>query len=195
MHDFSFCNRSALPYLVGYRSRDGRTIRNDDNSDWLKPAYAQMFRVLKNNAFCLSFYGWQKVERFTQAFEEAGFRRIGHIAFTKRYSSRKDYLAAQHECAYLLAKGYPKKTDFPPGDVADFVYTGNHLHPTEKPVMSLMPYALAFCPKGGLLLDPFCGSGAMLKAARLTDRDFLGIEIDPQYHAIAHRRLTAEMPQ
>ncbi|MFN0103587.1 MAG: hypothetical protein ACKV2U_16035 [Bryobacteraceae bacterium] len=41
------------PYLVGYKSRDGRTVPNDDNDSWLKPAFAEMYRVLNNDSFCV----------------------------------------------------------------------------------------------------------------------------------------------
>jgi DNA modification methylase len=37
------------PYLVNYRDRDGRTIQNDANADWLKPAMAEAYRVLKQD--------------------------------------------------------------------------------------------------------------------------------------------------
>ncbi|MFI5109733.1 MAG: hypothetical protein ACHP78_12905 [Terriglobales bacterium] len=45
------------PYITHYRSRDGRSVINDDNDAWLFPAYEQMYRVLKDHAFCVSFYG------------------------------------------------------------------------------------------------------------------------------------------
>jgi site-specific DNA-adenine methylase len=35
------------PYLVNYRDRDGRSIQNDSNADWLEPAFAEAYRVLK----------------------------------------------------------------------------------------------------------------------------------------------------
>jgi hypothetical protein len=34
------------PYITRYKSRDGRSAPNDDNDAWLKPAFAEMFRVL-----------------------------------------------------------------------------------------------------------------------------------------------------
>src|ERR1700675_3324775 len=43
------------PYVTRYCSRDGRTIANDDNADWLRPAFAQMYRVLRYRSFCVSF--------------------------------------------------------------------------------------------------------------------------------------------
>jgi hypothetical protein len=41
------------PYVVDYRSRDGRSVANDDNADWLRPAFAEIYRVLKPASFCV----------------------------------------------------------------------------------------------------------------------------------------------
>ena len=43
------------PYLVGYQDRSGRSIANDRDDAWLKPAFAQIYRVLQPNSFCVSF--------------------------------------------------------------------------------------------------------------------------------------------
>ncbi len=179
------------PYLVNYKSRDGRSIKNDNDDAWLKPAFAEMYRVLARNNFCVSFYGWPHAEKFLAAFRLAGFRIVGHLMFPKRYTSTTRHLRYQHECAYLLAKGYPKEPAYPIGDVIDFVYSGNKLHPTEKPVSALLPLVETFSAPGGLVLDPFSGSGSTLHAARATGRNYLGIELDPQYHAVATTRLKA----
>ena len=93
------------PYLVNYRSRDGRTVANDDNARWLRPAFNQMHRVLKDGGFAVSFYGWNKVDLFMGAWKAAGFRVVGHIVFRKQYASSAKFLRYQHEQAYLLAKG------------------------------------------------------------------------------------------
>lgn len=42
----------------------------------------------------------------------------------------------------------------------DIPYTGNKLHPTQKPVAALKPLIEAFCPQQGTVLDPFAGSGS-----------------------------------
>jgi len=69
-------------------------------------------------------------------------------------------------------------------------YTGNRLHPSEKPVPVLKSLVTAFCPAGGLVLDPFCGSGSSLVAARDCGRDFIGIELDANHQAVAAGRLS-----
>ena len=177
------------PYLVRYRSRDGRTVANDDNDLWLKPAFAEMFRLLKPGSFAVSFYGWNRVDLFVEAWKGAGFRIVGHVVFRKRYASSGRFLRYTHESAYLLAKGAVTPPEHVIADVIDWKYTGNRLHPTQKPVDSLKPVVAAFCPPGGLVLDPFCGSGSTLVAARELGREFLGIELDARHHRTACDRV------
>ena len=93
------------PYIAGYRSRDGRTHANETNHRWLQPAFAAMYRVLQPDSFCVSFYGWHKVDRFMMAWRAAGFTPVSHLVWVKDYASRKGFTRSHHECAYLLAKG------------------------------------------------------------------------------------------
>jgi site-specific DNA-methyltransferase (adenine-specific) len=177
------------PYLARYRSRDGQRVRNDDNARWIRPAFAEMYRLLKPGAFCISFYGWHKADLFIAAWRAAGFRIVGHLVFRKRYASSARFLRYEHESAYLLAKGDAVPPAEPVPDVIDWVYTGNRLHPTQKPVEILRPLVEAFSPRCGLVLDPFCGSGSTLIAARELGRDYLGIELDVEHHRTAWQRL------
>jgi len=177
------------PYITRYRSRDGKTVANDDNARWLRPAFHQMHRVLKDGGFCVSFYGWNKVDLFMHAWREAGFRVVGHIVFRKRYASSERFLRYEHEQAYLLAKGEPVLPAHPVPDVLDFPYTGNRLHPTQKPVDALVPLIEAFTKADDLVLDPFCGSGSTLDAAQRLGRDWTGIELDNGHYRTASKRL------
>jgi len=185
------------PYIVRYRGRDGRSVRNDDNDRWLHPAFVEMHRVLKDDSFCVSFYGWNKIDLFMAAWRAAGFRIAGHIVFRKRYASSVRYMRYEHEQAYLLAKGDPSPPLRPVADVIDWTYTGNRLHPTQKPIEVLEPLIASFCEPHGLVLDPFCGSGSTLVAARRTGRNFIGIELDAGHYLTASRRIqpTFHAPQ
>lgn len=177
------------PYLVNYRDRSGRRVANDDNDAWLKPSFRQMYRVLRPDSLCVSFYGWNKVDTFMAAWREAGFDVVGHIVFRKRYSSKARYLSYEHESAYLLAKGRPSLPSSPVPDVLDWQYSGNRLHPTQKPVQPLRTLIDAFTKPGAVVLDPFCGSGSTLIAAQELGRRFIGIELDEQHHRTASSRI------
>lgn len=64
----------------------------------------------------------------------------------------------------------------------------NH-HPTVKPV-DLMRYLIRLItPPGGVVLDPFCGSGSTGCGAVVENMDFIGIDITPEYADIARRRI------
>jgi site-specific DNA-methyltransferase (adenine-specific) len=65
---------------------------------------------------------------------------------------------------------------------------GRAVHPTEKPIGILTPLIEYACPPGGLILDPFAGSGSTAVAARLAGRRAVLIEADERYcEAIAGR--------
>ena len=44
-------------YLVNYRDRNGRSIPNDANTDWLRPAMREAYRILKQDRVAIMFYG------------------------------------------------------------------------------------------------------------------------------------------
>jgi len=69
------------------------------------------------------------------------------------------------------------------------IYAQNH-HPTVKPI-ALMRYLvrLTKTPTGGVVLDPFMGSGTTGIACELEGRDFIGIEREAEYVEIAEKRI------
>ena len=67
----------------------------------------------------------------------------------------------------------------------------DNTHPTVKPTDLMRYLCRLVTPPGGLVLDPYTGSGSTAKAAALEGFRFTGFEIDPDYHAIAERRWLA----
>lgn len=65
------------------------------------------------------------------------------------------------------------------------------LHPTEKPLPVLDRLIRYACPPGGLVVDPFAGSGSTLDAARQSGRRAIGIEAHEPYAEAAALRLSA----
>jgi DNA modification methylase len=180
------------PYLVNYHDRTGRQVLNDDNADWLDPAFSEMHRVLKDGGACLCFYAWNKIDIFMAAWKKAGFRVVGHVVFPKKYASGARFTEYRHEQAYLLTKGSAAPPRNPPPDVIPWSYTGNRLHPTQKPVAIFNPIIEAFTKPGDTVLDPFCGSGSTLVAARDLGRHYVGIELDEAHQGTAYWRLKSD---
>ncbi len=67
-------------------------------------------------------------------------------------------------------------------------------HPTVKPTKLMQYLVKLVTPKGGTVLDPFMGSGSTGKACKLEGFDFIGIELEEEYHAIAKARIEAVKP-
>ena len=64
-----------------------------------------------------------------------------------------------------------------------------NIHPTVKPI-NLMTYLCRLVtPKGGVVLDPFMGSGSTGISARLEGFDFIGMEMDEEYFKISESRI------
>jgi len=84
------------------------------------------------------------------------------------------------------------------GSAARFFYTAKasrddrsdgNTHPTVKPTDLMRYLCRLVTPPGGIVLDPFMGSGSTGKAAMLEGFEFIGIEREAAYHAIAESRI------
>jgi site-specific DNA-methyltransferase (adenine-specific) len=81
-----------------------------------------------------------------------------------------------------------------PRDVIDIPAINNSMeektaHPTQKPEALLRKLLLGTCPPGGLIFDPFAGSGTTLVVAEQAELFWLGAEISPEYSSIVEARL------
>jgi site-specific DNA-methyltransferase (adenine-specific) len=86
-------------------------------------------------------------------------------------------------------KYHPKGSK--PGDVWDIMpedtqKRGNHFAPYPEDLCKVP--LLATCPPNGLVLDPFCGTGTTMLAARKLWRKSVGIDISPTYLETAEER-------
>lgn len=181
------------PYLINYKDRSHRTVANDNNPDAVLSVFDEVYRVLKNDSYCISFYGWSAIAAFSSKWEELGFRVVGQLIWPKPYASSSRVTRCQHECAFILAKGNPPVPRQPISDVQAWQYSGNVLHPTEKNVSILTPLIRSFSRPGALVLDPFAGSGSTCVAAATTGRNYIGIELESRYCQTARNRLRLEL--
>jgi site-specific DNA-methyltransferase (adenine-specific) len=71
---------------------------------------------------------------------------------------------------------------------------GLNTHPAPYPVPLAVWCVRLICPYGGTVLDPFCGSGSTGLAALRQGRGFVGVEVVPEYAAMARARILADAP-
>lgn len=111
--------------------------------------------------------------------------RIPYDAETKKARSRSIFVGAKWlEMGYnpkdlwsvaRLHREHPERVD----------------HPTQKPLEIIERMIKASCPPNGVVLDPFMGSGTTAVAAKRCARQYVGFELNPEYHQIGRKRLAA----
>ena len=66
-------------------------------------------------------------------------------------------------------------------------------HPAVFPNMLAYDMIECTCPKDGIVLDPFNGSGTTTLAAKCLGRKYIGIDVSEEYNQIARERLETEI--
>ncbi len=109
--------------------------------------------------------------------------RVPYDAETKKARSRSIFLGKK-----WLEVGYnPKDVWVVPR--LHRIHAEREDHPTQKPLEIVTRMVKASCPLGGVVLDPFAGSGTTAAACLLNQRRFIAFEINPEYYAIIQRRI------
>lgn len=184
--------------------------------DFLSPRIEQVHRLLKPTGSILLHCDWRTSAHLRlmldDIFREENF--VNHLIWryglggsSPRRFARKhdDILFYGRTDAYYFdpprvpatsarMKGMTKKAT----DVIDVPSINNMArervgYPTQKPLALMELLVRACCPPGGIVLDPFCGSGTTLVASIATDREYLGIDVSDVAVAIARQRCDAAM--
>lgn len=183
------------PYELGFMGKawDNTGIAYDVT------VWQQCLRVLKPGGHLIAFGGSRTYHRLAVAIEDAGFEIRDQIqwiygsGFPKSLDVSKalDKQAGAVREAGLDGVAMKSNRINAPRENEDAKHAtqrANH-HPTVKP-LSLMRYLVRLVtPKGGKVLDPFMGSGSTGCAAVREGFDFVGIDITPEYVAIAQKRI------
>lgn len=171
-------------------ANDGRIFQHNDTP--IESYAAELFRVLRDPGHCYVMTNELNRRRTEDALLAAGFKTHQLLAWRKNNATPNRWYMKNYEFTFLVRKGRAF-TIANPGSMAvhDFDnIIGSKCHPTEKPVDLVRFYIENSCPPGGLVLDPFAGSGATAVAALESGRRFVGFEIDPEYYGVAAQRLS-----
>ena len=71
----------------------------------------------------------------------------------------------------------------------EYSANSNDGHPAQMPYDLARDHVATWSNPGDLVLDPFSGSGTTAKAAKTLGRQFIGLEVNPEYCAIAEQRI------
>ena len=110
--------------------------------------------------------------------------RIRYDAETKKARSRSIFLGKK-----WLEVGYNPKDVWSVSRLHR-IHSEREDHPTQKPLEIVERMVRASCPAGGLVCDPFAGSGTTVEACLRNGRDYIAFEINPEYCRMIEDRIS-----
>jgi len=126
-----------------------------------------------------------KSHDYTFNVEEVKLKRTVRAPYTDKRGQPKDWAQTSHG-RFRLTHPSNFWNDI---TVPFWSMPENTDHPTQKPEKLLAKLVLASSNKGNLILDLFSGSGTASVVAKKLDRNYIGIEVDEVYCALAEKRL------
>ena len=185
--------------LVKGYSHHNDNMPHEEYVAWQRDCLTEMMRLLKNDGAIFYNHKWRVQDGLLQDRTDivTGFP-VRQIIIWKRKGGinfNAGYFLPTYEVIYLIAKPEfklaPKANAV--GDVWEFTQEMNNAHPA--------PFPLGFAERcissttAQTILDPFIGSGTVALAATRLGRNFVGIEISPEYCNLAEQRLAADVYQ
>lgn len=158
----------------------------------LRSVAFEALRVVKPTGALLVFCDWRMLPNLSPAIESSGWRYQNLVVWDKGSMGLGAGFRCQHEIILHFTAGAPEYYDRGTPNVLTFprVSAKEREHQTQKPVELLQRLLRVVCPPGGLVVDPFAGSGTTGVAALKEGRRFIGIERDDEYVEIARARLS-----
>jgi site-specific DNA-methyltransferase (adenine-specific) len=179
------------------QSRFGEFLGDSkDQRSWMLWNQAWLFeckRILKPGApFCI-FSDWRQLPAMTDCVQFADYLWCGIAVWDKTDAVRPQMGKFRQNCEFIVWGGNGKiKRDLQigalPGFMSQVVLQSDKHHLTGKST-EVMKWLCRICPKGGVILDPFAGSGTTGVAALELGYSFIGIELSPDYFHISKTRL------
>ena len=184
---------SGAALINGYSNYDDN-MPYDEYVQWQRDCLNEMMRLIHDDGAIFYNHKWRVQKGLIQDRHEiiAGFP-VRQIIIWKRKGGinfNPGYFLPTYEVIYMIAKpGFrlaDKANRF--GDVWEFPQEMKNKHPAPFPVA--LVERIISSTYAELILDPFMGSGTTAVAAKNLSRNFIGIDISPEYCEMSEERLS-----
>lgn len=168
-------------------NRKGQVFEHNDIE--IEDYLPRFYKVLKETGHCYIMTNHKNLTHFLKVIDEwrnedgRGFSFIKCLIWDKGNKIMGQYYMSQYEYILFLRKGAGVKiNNCGTSDILSIANkktkdeNGNNIHDTEKPV-DLCRYAIrTYTNEGDLVVDFCCGSGSILKATQLENRNYIGMD-------------------
>lgn len=195
------------PFAFAGGLSNGMTSRVDSQffEHWLVDVCRELIRIVRPGGCMGVWCDWRTASVLDRALERAS-QRYEPWYVTQMLVHNREMIGMgkpfRNQCDFIaVVRG--RKTDFgdripntTPNWFSEYSYYGKHAnHPAEKTVGAARRLVEWLCPVGGVVLDPFAGSGTTGVAAIDAGRAFVGIERDDVFADTARRRIAEAQAQ
>ncbi len=194
--------QTNLKYAVTGTVKTYPTFEGDSRDQrsyafWCSLWLAECWRIVKPGGVAMVFTDWRQYPIMSDAFQAGGFVWRGAFVWNKTEAARPSKGRFRAQAEFVLWGSKEKilqhTLECLPGVFTKAVNSAEKYHQTGKPV-ELMALLLRVLAPGMIVLDPFAGSGSTLVAAKARGLQYIGLEINDGYAALARERVRNTQP-
>ena len=202
-------NRQHSRVMNGYNE-----IKAKDYQCFTTAWLTQATRVLRDSGSMYIFSGWNHLKELLIAIDDCSLTTVNHAIWKYQFGvvTKRKFVTSHYHCLYVCKnekqrRFYPfsrfgKEEKTATGGSAHYLdkedvwtikreyWRGDQKTPTKLPaelVQKILDYS---SQEGDVVLDPFLGSGQVAVVSAMADRQYIGIEIVPEYCKFAQQRLS-----
>jgi len=190
-------NSTSIKYVDNRDTLDRPDFTGDNRDQhaynyWCTLWLTECLRITKPAGVALLFTDWRQLPTTTDAIQSGGWIWRGIVPWDKTEAARPARGRFRNQCEYVVWGSNGPMVDEGeclPGMFRMSVASDEKFHIAGKPPR-LMAGLLAIVPAGGVVFDPFSGSGTTTGVACMKlGLHFIGCEISESYYAIAEKRI------
>jgi len=196
IHSTPDCFASIKEYMRGeyYKVMNENGFKTKEECNAYLNDITNTRSVVTHHYFADSQYCFPTLELY-EKLQSTGFFKRDYEDLRRDYDDlRRDYEDLRRDYEDLRRTFNPYTRMYEVFDIPIIGGKDNTDHPTQKPVKLIERLIQSSSNEGDTVLDPFLGSGTTLAAGRMTNRNVIGFEIDPQWEHLYPDRCMTHTP-
>jgi len=180
--------------MLDDKMRKGKVFK--ENTLTIKEWLPKLYDVLKETGHCYIMCNNKNLYPFLDAVNNTDFHLVKTMIWAKDNKIMSQAYMSQIEFVLFLRKGkFVRINNCGTSDLLQFPNSktkgenNKPIHPTEKPIDLMKVLIENSSKENEIVLDPFLGVGSTCIASKELNRDYIGIELDTQYYAVAVARV------